>query len=324
MNYSVGTTYVLIDAENGRILFEKNASEKKLIASLTKIATCITAIELLDLTDEVCIKKEFTGIEGSSIYLRENEKFTVNELLYGLMLRSGNDAATALCGYARERKLPFIKVMNDIALKVGARNTSFRNPHGLDEDGHFSSALDMALLCSYCMRNEDFARIVGTKNVVIGEGESKRELINKNKLIYRYPYAEGIKTGYTKKSGRCLASSAIKDGFRLICVVLDCPTTYDLTEDLFNDGYGKYERVLLQSKVVPACFYEAGGKSLPCYVEDDVFYPLSADEKSSVTQKCFLTYNSGFPVKSGAEMGRIEFYLENQLLFSRKIYNIIV
>lgn len=323
MNYSAETSFVLIDGESGRVLFEKNADVKKRIASLTKIATCITAIELLDLADEVCIKKEWTGIEGSSIYLRENEKLTVSDLLYGLMLRSGNDAATALCGYSRDRKLPFIKIMNDIALNVGANNTCFVNPHGLDRDGHFSTARDMALLCAYCMKNEEFARVVGTKKIVVGDGESKRELVNKNKLLYRYPYAEGIKTGYTKKSGRCLASSAVKDGFRLICVVLDCPSTYEVTEGLFNDGYKKYERTLLQSKNVPVCFYERNGKSLPCYVESDVFYPLTIDEKSSVTQKYFLSYNGDFPVKSGTEMGRIEFYLQNQLLFSRKIYNII-
>lgn len=315
--------FAVIDVGSGRVIAAQNPDEKKHIASLTKIATCITAIELLDLEEEVTIQKEWTGIEGSSIYLQSNEVYNVKELLYGLMLRSGNDAATALCEYAIQRKLPFLNTMNAIAKNAGAINTSFLNPHGLDEDGHYSSALDMAYLCAYCMKNETFASIVSSKRATIGRNEYAKELFNKNKLLSRYPYADGIKTGYTKKAGRCLASSAKKNGFRLVCVVLDCPSTYETTEKLFNEAYLKFERVLLQSKVEPACFYERNGKKLPCYTERDLFYPLSLDEREEISNKCIFTYNGDFPVKTGTEMGRIEFYLKNQLIFDEKIYNII-
>ena len=320
---AAGSSYIVMDSNSGRVFYEENAREKKPIASLTKIAACITALENSSLSDKVRIKKEWTNVEGSSVYLRENEEFSMEELLYALMLRSGNDAATAICGHVCDGGKDFISLMNGVAKKLGLNDTHFENPHGLDSPKHYSSAFDLALLCSYSMNNEKFAKIVSTKKMQIGAGESLRVLINKNKLLSRYEFAEGIKTGYTKKSGRCLASAANKDGFRLICVVLNLSSTYETTEMLFEKVYSKYKNRILHSKDEPSAYYSKDGKTIPCSLAADAVYPLSDDEVDHVSSETEITYKGGFPVKSGTEMGIIKFYLKNQLLFERKIYSIL-
>lgn len=321
--FAVDGSFIVMDIDSGRVLYEENSRAKRPIASLTKILTCITAIENLDLKSTVEIEREWTGIEGSSIYLNEGERLTVNELLYGLMLRSGNDAATSICGYAKNSGKDFISLMNKTAYKIGALDSSFENPHGLDSVKHFSTAYDLALISGYCMKNETFSEIVSTKKIEIGTGDNKRVLVNKNKLLSFYPYAKGIKTGYTKKSGRCLASAALKNDMTLVCIVLNHSSTYETTESLFEKCFAEYKNVLLQAYNEPVAIYEKNGYTLPCYIEQDAVYPLKEDEESSVSKKILLTYNGGYPVKSGTEMGVIEFYLKNQLLFARKIYNIM-
>jgi len=318
-----GGSFIVMDVNSGRVLYEDNCRERKPIASLTKIATCITALKYLPLDDIVEIKDVWSGIEGSSIYLKAGEKLTVKELLYGLMLRSGNDAATAIKGYAEDMGIDFVNRMNEVAESVGAVDTEFVNPHGLDHVNHLSTAYDVALLCRLGVNDPTFSEIVSTRKITIGQGESARVLINKNKLLARYPYADGIKTGYTKKSGRCLASSADKDGFRLVCVVLNHSATYETTEKLFDDCYAKYENVLLQSSEEVVGYYEKSGKRVPCAVAADVFYPLTPDEKNKITKAVHITYKGNLPVKSGVQTGVIEFYLEKQLLFSQKLYSII-
>ena len=318
-----GGSFIVMDTNSGRVLYEDNYKEKKPIASLTKIATCITALKYVPLEDVVEIKDEWSGIEGSSMYLKSGEKFTVKELLYGLMLRSGNDAATAIKGYAECKGIDFIKCMNEMARSVGACDSEFVNPHGLDHPTHLSTAYDVALLCRYGMNDPTFSKIVSTKKITIGQGESTRVLINKNKLLSRYPYADGIKTGYTKKSGRCLASSANKNGFRLVCVVLNHSSTYETTEKLFDDCYAKYENVLLQSSEEAVGYYEKNGKKVPCGVANDMYYPLTHEEKAQIIKKVYITYDGGLPIKSDVPTGVIEFYLEKQLLFSQKLYSIM-
>lgn len=317
------SAYIVMDSNSGRVFYEENAREKKPIASLTKIATCITAIENSSLDDKVCIKKEWTNVEGSSVYLQESEELTMEELLYALMLRSGNDAATAICGHVCDGGNDFVSLMNDTAKRLGLNDTHFENPHGLDSPDHYSSASDLALLCSYSMANETFAKIVSTKKMRIGSGESLRVLINKNKLLSRYEFAEGIKTGYTKKSGRCLASAANKDGFRLVCVVLNLGSTYETTEMLFDKVYSQYNNRVLHSKDEPVAYYEKDGKTIPCSLGKDAVYPLSDEEMKYISSTTEITYKGGFPVKSGTEMGIIKFYLKNQLLFEQKIYSIL-
>ena len=227
---------ILIDAQTGRVLYEKDADSRSLIASTTKIMTALVVCEQCNVLDRMRIPKEAVGIEGSSIYLKEGEVLTVQELLYGLMLHSGNDAAVALAIYCGGTVEGFVQLMNDKARALGLTNTHFENPNGLDSPGHYSTARDLAALTAYAMKNPIFAQTVSTKNVRIGE----RSLQNHNKLLWRVDGADGVKTGYTKAAGRILVSSAIRDDRRLICVTINDGNDWADHAALLEEGFSRY------------------------------------------------------------------------------------
>lgn len=210
---------ILIEKTTGRVLAEKNADEQLSIASTTKIVTALTVLNNCDdIKRVVTIDRKCVGIEGTSIYLREGEKLTIEDLLHGLMLRSGNDAAVALA-YAIGGSIDgFCKMMNETAKQCGAAGCNFTNPHGLEQVGHHCSARDLAIISRFAMQNKEFARIVGTKQYRIAatDDTTGRVLQNKNKLLTHLDGADGVKTGFTKKAGRCLVSSCTRDGMTLI------------------------------------------------------------------------------------------------------------
>ena len=210
---------ILVDAATGRVLYEKNADERSLIASTTKIMTALVVCEQCNVLDRMRIPREAVGIEGSSMYLQEGEVLTLQELLYGLMLHSGNDAAVALAIYCGGTVEGFAEMMNDKARVLGMTQSHFENPNGLDSPGHYSTARDLAILASYAMKNPIFHKTVSTKTVTVGN----RYLRNHNKLLWQVAGADGVKTGYTKAAGRILVSSATRDGRRLIALAI---TTY--------------------------------------------------------------------------------------------------
>ena len=228
---------IVVDAATGRVLYEKSADKQVLIASTTKIMTALLICEQCNVLDRVSIPKQAVGIEGSSMYLREGEILTVQDLLYGLMLHSGNDAAVALAIYCGGTVEGFAEMMNDKARVLGMDNTHFVNPNGLDAPGHYSTARDMAKLAAYAMENPIFYQTVSTKNVRVGE----RSLQNHNKLLWRVDGADGVKTGYTKAAGRILVSSAQRDGRRLICVTINDGNDWADHQLLLEDGFGRYE-----------------------------------------------------------------------------------
>ncbi len=227
---------ILMDGETGRILYEKDADSRSLIASTTKIMTALVVCEQCNVLDRVKIPKEAVGIEGSSMYLKEGEVLTVQELLYGLMLHSGNDAAAALAIYCGGTIEGFAGLMNDKAHRLGMKNSHFENPHGLDSPGHYSTARDLAILAAYAMDNPIFAKTVSTKSVRVGQ----RTLTNHNKLLWRVEGADGVKTGYTKAAGRLLVSSAIRDGRRLICVTINDGNDWADHAALLEEGFSRY------------------------------------------------------------------------------------
>ena len=208
---------ILMEAATGRVLYEKEADSRSLIASTTKIMTALIVCEQCNVLDRMQIPKEAVGVEGSSMYLREGEVLTLQELLYGLMLSSGNDAAVALAIYCGGTVEGFVQLMNDKAHRLGLTGTHFENPNGLDSPGHYSTARDLAILAAYATKNPIFVQTVSTRNIKVGQ----RSLTNHNKLLWRVEGADGIKTGFTKAAGRTLVSSAIRDGRRLICVTLN-------------------------------------------------------------------------------------------------------
>lgn len=231
------SAYAVIRTDTLEVLLSDNADARLPMASTTKIMSALIALENCKTDETVVIDKRSVGIEGSSVYLREGEKLTVEDMLYCLMLRSGNDAATALALHVAGSVEDFAEMMNIRAESMGLVNTHFVNPHGLHDDNHFTSARDLAVISATAMNNHLFANIVKTKVKTVGEGESKRTLANKNKMLSLYDNANGVKTGYTKKSGRCLVSSATKNGVTLVCVVLNVGDTYGLSGALLDKGF---------------------------------------------------------------------------------------
>ena len=227
---------ILVDGKTGRVLLERKADDKSLIASTTKIMTAIIICEQTNVLDRVSIPKEAVGIEGSSMYLLEGEILTIQELLYGLMLHSGNDAAMALAIYCGGTVEGFAGLMNDKARQLEMTGSHFVNPNGLDHPEHYSTARDLAILTAYAMENPIFARTVATKTVTVGH----RVLRNHNKLLWRVDGADGVKTGYTKAAGRILVSSALRDGRRLIAVTINDGNDWKDHATLLNDGFSRY------------------------------------------------------------------------------------
>lgn len=291
---------IVMDAATGRILFERKADEKSLIASTTKIMTALVICEQCNVLDRMRIPREAVGIEGSSLYLREGEVLTIQELLYGLMLQSGNDAAVALAIYCGGTVEGFAQLMNDKARSLGLDNTHFENPHGLDSPGHYSTARDLAVLAAYAMQNPIFAKTVSTKSVKVGD----RYLTNHNKLLWRLEGADGVKTGYTKAAGRILVSSAVRQGRRLICVTINAPDDWNDHKALLEDGFSGYSiQTLVQAGQVLGSVEILGGdgKKVNLIACEDFSYAVAPDERISVELPA-----PGFvyaPVAKGQEAG---------------------
>lgn len=235
---------ILMHADSGRVLYEKNADEHMLIASTTKIMTAIVVLEHCELDDLVEVDSRSAGIEGSSMYLKAGESYTVEDLLYGLLLVSGNDAASALALHVADSMEEFAELMNAKAAELGMTESSFKNAHGLDEEGHYSTARDMAKLAAYCMGNEDFARIACTVSHTVGE----QTLVNHNRLLREYDGCLGLKTGYTMAAGRTLVTCAERDGARYVCVTLNDPDDWDDHKALYDWAFTNYSF----AEVIPA------------------------------------------------------------------------
>jgi len=241
--YNRGSAVVLMNADTGEVLYEESPSVRMEIASTTKILTAICVIEHNDIFRECVIPNEAVGVEGSSIYLKKGEKWHIIDLLYGLMLRSGNDAAAALAILTSDNLPNFCDLMNETARRAGATNSHFTNPHGLHDENHYSTAKDMAMITAYALKSPIFNKICRTKThtceKITANGAEKQVFYNKNKLLYSYEYATGVKTGYTTHSGRCLVTSAEKEGVRLICVTLNVYDTYGVSRKLFDEYFAK-------------------------------------------------------------------------------------
>ncbi len=280
---------LVLDADTGRVLYEKDADRRSLIASTTKIMTALVVCERCNVLDRVRIPKEAVGIEGSSLYLKEGEVLTVQDLLYGMMLHSGNDAAVALAIYCGGTVQGFSELMNDKARQLGMQNTNFSNPNGLDAPDHYSTARDLATLAAYAMKDPIFRMTVSTKTVNAGS----RSLRNHNKLLWQVDGADGVKTGYTKKAGRILVSSATRQDRRLIAVTINAPSDWEDHKKLLEDGFNGYQVQRLVSKGECLGHLEvAGGSegSVSLVAMQDFSYPVASGEVFSLVlpQKEFV------------------------------------
>ena len=291
---------IVLDANTGRVLYEKDANSRSLVASTTKIMTALIVCEQCNVLDRMRIPKEAVGIEGSSMYLQEGEVLTIQDLLYGLMLRSGNDAAVALAIYCGGTVEGFAELMNDKARLLGMTGTHFENPNGLDSPEHYSTAKDLAVLSAYAMENPIFAKTVSTKTVTIGN----RSLRNHNKLLWQVEGADGVKTGYTKAAGRILVSSAVRQGRRLIVVTINDGNDWADHAAMLDEGFSKYHvQQIVQEGQCLGSVEVVGGRSerVNVLAAEDFFYAISNDEKPHV-----ILSGPGFsyaPVVEGKEGG---------------------
>ncbi|WP_010284337.1 D-alanyl-D-alanine carboxypeptidase family protein [Bacillus timonensis] len=275
---------ILIEQESGRILYEKNAHQRMRIASITKIMTAIIAIESGKLNDMVKVSNKAVRTEGSSLYLQPNEEIKLEHLVYGLMLRSGNDSAVAIAEHVGGSLDGFVFLMNQKAAEIGMQNTEFANPHGLDDhENHYSSAYDMAILMRYAMKNEKFREISGTKVYRAPNPNEKWDRVwrNKNKLLTQlYPYSTGGKTGYTKRAKRTLVSTASKDGVDLIAVTINASDDWNDHMNMFNRAFDTYDLVKVVEEgdiQTDNNFYK--GK---VFVDHDFKYPLTKEEEQEI------------------------------------------
>ena len=267
----------VLDAVSGRLLLEKSADSPGLIASTTKIMTALVVCEQCNVLDRMRIPKEAVGIEGSSMYLREGEILTIQELLYGMMLCSGNDAAVALAIYCGGSVEGFAELMNDKARILGLRNTHFVNPNGLDAPEHYSTARDLAVLAAYAMENPVFYKTVSAKNIRIGE----RYLTNHNKLLWRVDGADGVKTGYTKAAGRILVSSATRDERRIIAVTINDGDDWKDHAAMLNNGFSRYrEEDIVSEGDCLGTVQVLGGENATVEImaDADFSFPVAEDE----------------------------------------------
>lgn len=290
---------IVIDAATGRTLYEKNADEESLIASTTKIMTALVICQQCNVLDRVRIPPEAVGVEGSSMYLKEGEILTVQELLYGLMLQSGNDAAVALAIYCGGTVEGFAEMMNDKARVLGLTGSHFENPNGLDSPGHYSTARDLAVLTAYAMENPVFRQTVSTQNVKIGS----RYLTNHNKLLWQVDGAEGVKTGYTRAAGRILVSSALRSGRRLICVTINDPDDWKDHAVLLEDGFSRYQiqTIVSAGDRVGQLAVVGGKEPVTLLAAQDFSYALAEGEQVEI-----VLPGTGFvyaPVVQGASAG---------------------
>lgn len=309
--------YVLMDVSTGRVLYAHNSSQKLPMASTTKIMTVLLAIESGRLDEVVKISRNASIQEGSSVYLREGEKIKLEDLLYAIMLRSGNDASVAVAEHLCGSVDKFAELMNEKARAIGAYNTNFTNPHGLPDDNHYTTAYDLGLITCYALRNKKFAEIVSTKKKTIPGpvGENwNRVLINKNKMLWQFTGGDGVKTGFTKKAGRCLVASATRNDWQLVSVVLNCGDMWNASSELLEYGFNNYKKVQIVNKDEPykeISIIKGKKEKTEIYPKDNLYAPLKIDKEKveNVIIKDRFTDKVKAPITENSKAGELEIYI---------------
>ena len=306
---------ILIDQDSGRILFSKNINEKHLIASTTKIMTAVLAIESGKLDDMVTINESILKSHGSGIYIKEGEKISLRNLVYGLLLRSGNDAALAIEDYLGGHD-KFVNKMNEKAGEIGMKNTIFNNPSGLDDDetGNYSTCYDMALLMKYANNLYDFKEIDSTKKIMVETNANVYSWTNKNKLLFSYKYATGGKTGYTVKAKRTLVTSATKRDVNLIAVTFNDRDDFNTHKKLYEYGFANYSNYLIINKDKIRI---KSKKYKNLYVKSNYYYLMQNNERDNINTNVIM-YNKKDRIDGS--VGYIEVFYKNNSVHKEPIY----
>lgn len=312
---------IAMDMDTNRILYEHDINSKHLIASISKIMTAIIAIENKDINSEVTITDSVLKSFGSGIYVEVGETIKLKDLLYGLMLRSGNDAAIAISEYVAPTIDDFVLLMNEKAKSLGMNNTNFINPHGLENEsgeGNTSTAYDMAKLSSYAMQNEIYKEIVATKNYTCKSSLKTYSWTNKNKMLINYEYTTGGKTGFTQKARRTLVSTASKDNVNITVVTLNDPDDWSDHKYLYETLFKEYKSVLILDKKNFKVNNEIYYKDDKLYIKNDVYLTLKENEKKDIILDIILDKMKEY--KNDDCVGVVKIKLLDKILKEEKIY----
>ncbi len=309
---------ILIDMDSNRVLYSQQIHEQKSVASISKIMTAILACESGKLEDKVTVGDEILKSYGSGVYIKQGEVLTLRDLLLGLMLRSGNDAALAIAKYVGGSVDDFISLMNQKALQIGMEDTIFNNPNGLDEEaGNYSTAYDMAILTAYAMQNEDYKKIVSTKKYTLKTNMNTYVWTNKHKLIMNYDYITGGKTGFTKIAKRTLVTTASKNNLNLAVVTLNDGNDWEDHINLFEYGFANFNSytVLKKGTIKPDDNYY---KRYRLYIKNDISYALSDGEKDSISIKYELQKKR--TINESDSVGIVKLYFGDTVVREEPIY----
>ncbi|MBU3110693.1 D-alanyl-D-alanine carboxypeptidase family protein [Clostridium lacusfryxellense] len=311
---------IALDCDSKLVLYQKNAYTPIEIASTTKIITALVAIKCGDLNKRITISKKSATIRGSEIGLKEGEVITLRELLYGLLLRSGNDAAIAIAEGVSGSVDEFLKLMNEYALEVGLLNSNFESPHGLDSANHYSTAYDLALITAKAKQIQFFNEIVGSKDVDASEHNFTRSYHNINKILYLLPNSTGVKTGFTGKAGKCLVTSVKIENRDVIIITLNCTPRWKETEKInkyIEDNY-KFQKIVSKGDVLEHLTIKNGINNVELVSGKDIIIPVKNNQNITYKIKKPL-YKVYAPVKKGENVGRMEIYADNKLLLTQAL-----
>lgn len=314
------TSAILMDIKSNRILYSKNIHNVRSVASISKIMTAIVAIENSDVKSKVIVGDEVLKAYGSGVYIKTGEVLTLEDLLYGLMLRSGNDAALAIAKYVGGSIENFVTMMNNTAKKIGMEDSLFRNPHGLDEEdgGNLSSAYDMAILTAYAMKNETYRKIVSTKKYTLKTNMNTYSWTNKNKLLKNYKYTTGGKTGFTEIARRTLVTTASKDGLDLVSVTLNDGNDFADHMNLFDYGFENYQNYQILKKGPINIYDEKFYTRYDLYIKNDFNYVLETGESDSINLAFELEKNRN--VNNNDKVGEVKILLGDKVVHTEDIY----
>ncbi len=307
---------ILINADTGEVIADYNADTRRGMASTTKIMTAIIAIEHGELDKKFTVPDGAIGVEGSSLYMKKGERMTMRELVTGLMLRSANDAAEAIAILIGGSVEGFADIMNRKADELGLENTHFTNPHGLSDENHYTTARELAKITAYALKNKTFCEICSSAKATLPGPDGMRYVVNHNKLLSSYDGAYGVKTGFTKATGRCLVSAAKREGVNLVAVTLNAPNDWSDHRAMLDYGFSLFESVSLAKKGTPVCTLPLIGgdkEGVMLYIKDAVSVCLRK-ERSSIAEHIELISPRFAPVYMGDEVGRIVYTLDGEII----------
>lgn len=317
---------ILMEQDTKRVLYGKNYRSRVKIASTTKILTAIVAIENNSLDEKVTISKKAAGTGGSTVGLKSGSQVSLKALMYGMLLKSGNDCAVAIAEHVGGSVEEFANMMNKKAYEIGAKDTRCTNPHGLDTENNYSTAYDLALITCYAKNNETLSKILGTESITINFDKTPKYLANTNRLLFTYEYCDGGKTGFTNGANRCLVATAKKEDLKVVAVVLGANTTdirFSETKELLKYGIENYKMTDISDSInwyIDIPVYKGNIYSYVRKFNFNKMLPLKEGEKEQIYISQSIVPNLHAPVQRGSYLGNLELYIQDELLYSKNIY----